>query len=180
MSIFLDLKKAFDTVDHSILLSKLREYGTEGTSLSWFTSYLTNREQFCHFDGSSSSKSSIKCGIPQGSCLGPLLFILYINDFENCLKSMNPNMYADDICVNIASDNLKELLTDLKNELENISNWMRTNKLSLNASKSEYMVIGHRQQLNRVDDDLPDFVLNNEVIKRVDKTIFRDQHRRKP
>ena len=93
---------------------------------------------------------------------------------------MNPNMYADDICVNIASDNLKELLTDLKNELENISNWMRTNKLSLNASKSEYMVIGHRQQLNRVDDDLPDLVLNNEVIRRVDKTIFRDQHRRKP
>ena len=172
MSIFLDLKKAFDTVDHTILLSKLREYGAEGTSLSWFTSYLTNREQFCYFDGSSSSKSSIKCGIPQGSCLGPLLFILYINDFENCLKSMNPNMYADDTCVNIASDNLKELLTDLKNELENISNWMRTNKLSLNASKSEYMVIGHRRQLNRVDDDLPDLVLNNEVIKRVDKTKY--------
>ena len=74
--------------------------------------------------------------------------------------------------MNIASDNLKELLTDLKNELENISNWMRTNKLSLNASKSEYMVIGHRQQLNRIDDDLPDLVLNNEVIKRVDKTKY--------
>ena len=102
-SIFLDLEKAFDTVDHKILLLKLREYGAEGTSHSWFTSYLTNREQFCYFDGSTSSKSSIECGIPQGSCLGPLLFILYINDFENCLKSMIPNMYADDTCVNIAS-----------------------------------------------------------------------------
>ena len=172
LSIFLDLKKTFDTVDHIILLSKLREYGAEGTSLSWFTSYLTNREQFCYFDGSTSSKSSIKCGIPQGSCLGPLLFILYINDFENCLKRMNRNMYADDTRVNIASDKLKVLLTDLKNELENISNWMRTNKLSLNASKSEYMVIGHRQQLNRVDDDLHDLVLNNEVIKRIDKTKY--------
>ena len=78
-------------------------------------------------------------------------------------------MYADDTCVNIASENLNELLTDLKNELENISNWMRINKLSLNASKSEYMVIGHRRQLNKKGNDLPDLVLNNEVIKRVDK-----------
>ena len=106
LSIFLDLKKAFDTVDHKILLSKLRECGAEGTSHSWFTSYLTNREQFCYFDGSTSSKSSIRSGIPQGSCLGPLLFILYINDFENCLKGTVPNMYADDTCVNIASENL--------------------------------------------------------------------------
>ena len=172
LSIFLDLKKAFDTVDHKILLLKLREYGAEGTSHSWFTSYLTNREQFCYFDGSTSSKSSIECGIPQGSCLGPLLFILYINDFENCLKSTIPNMYADDTCVNIASENLNELLIDLKNELENISNWMRINKLSLNASKSEYMVIGHWRQLNKIGNDLPDLVLNNEVIKRADKTKY--------
>ena len=123
LSIFLDLKKAFDTVDFKILLSKLREYGAEGTSNSWFTSSLTNREQFCYFNGSTSSKSSIECGIPQGSCLGPLLFILYINDFENCLKSTIPNMYAMyDTSVNIASENLNDLLTDLNNELENTSN----------------------------------------------------------
>ena len=81
-------------------------------------------------------------------------------------------MYADDTCVNIASENLNELLTDLKNELENVSNWMRINKLSLNASKSEYMVIGHRRQLNKISNDFPDLVLNNEVIKRVDKTKY--------
>ena len=129
-------------------------------------------EQFCYFDGSTSSKSSIECGIPQGSCLGPLLFIVYSNDFENCLKSTIPNMYADDTCVNIASENQNELLTDLKNELENVSNWMRINKLSVNASKSEYMVIGHWRQLNKIGNDLPDLVLNNEVIKRVDKTKY--------
>ena len=78
-------------------------------------------------------------------------------------------MYADDTCVNIASENLNELLTDLKNELENISNWMGINKLSLDTSKSEYMVIGHRRQLNKLGNDLPDFLLDNEVIKRVDK-----------
>ena len=165
-------QKAFYTVDHKILLSKLREHGAEGTSHSLFTSHLTNREQFCYFDGSTSGKNSIERGIPQGSCLGPLLFIhslLYTNDFENRLKSTIPNMYADDACVNIASENLNELLTDLKNELENISNWMRIDKLSLITSKSEYMVIGHRRQLNKVGNDLPDLVLNNEVIKRVDK-----------
>ena len=138
----------------------------------YFTCYLTNREHFCYFDGSTSSKSSIECGIPQGSCLGPLLFILYVNDCENCLKSTIPNMYAVDTCVNIASENLNELPTDLKNELENVSNWMRINKLSLNAGKSEYMVIGHRRQLNKIGNDLPDLFLNNEVIKRVDKTKY--------
>ena len=81
-------------------------------------------------------------------------------------------MYADDACMNIASENLNGLLTDLKNELEDISNWKRINKLSLNACKSEYMTIGHKRQLNRVDDDLPDLVLNNEIIKRVDRTNY--------
>ena len=81
-------------------------------------------------------------------------------------------MYANDTCVNTASGNLNELLTNLKNELENVSNWMRINKLSLNVSKSEYMVIGHRRQLNKIGNDLPDLVLNNEVIKRLDKTRY--------
>ena len=144
MSIFHYLKKAFDTVDNKILLSKLREYGAEGTSHNWFTSYLTTRKQFYYFDGFTSSTSGIRCSIPQDSWLGPFLFILFINDFENCLKRTVPNMYADDTCGNIALENLNELLTDLKNGLENISNWIRINKLSLNTSKSEYMVIGQR------------------------------------
>ena len=84
LSIFLDLKKAFDTVDHTTLLLKLRKYGIKSTSYNWFTSYLTNREQFCYWDGANSRRDILKCGIPQGLCLGPLLFSLYINDFENC------------------------------------------------------------------------------------------------
>ena len=134
-------------VDHKTILLKLLKCGIESTSYSWFTSYLTNGEQFCYCDGANSSKSILKNGIPQGSSLGPLLFLLYINDFENCLEIDDP----------------------LKNEMENISNWMRTNKLSLNARKSEFIVVGHRRMLNRVGNELPNVVLNNEVIKRFEK-----------
>ena len=172
LSIFLDLKKAFDTVDHKTLLLKLRKYGIESTSYNWFNSYLTNREQFCHWDRANSSRDILKCGIPQGSCLGPLLFVLYVNGFENCLEYMIPNMYADDTSVTIASENLNDLITDVKNELENISNWRRINKLSLNASKSVFMVVGHRKKLNRVGNELSNLVLNNEVIIRVDKIKY--------
>ena len=111
-------------------------------------------------------------GIPQGSCLGSLFFILYINDFENGFENMTLNVYADDICVSIASENLNELLTGLKNELENISSWMRINKLNLYATKSEYMVIGHRRKLNRVGDNLPHLFLNDQVIKRAEKAKY--------
>ena len=102
--------------------------------------------------------TSRRHGIPS---LGPLLFLLYINDFENSLECMTPNMYADDTCVTIALENLNDLINDLKNELENLSNWMRKNKLSLNASKSEFMVVSHTRKVDRVGDELPNLVLNN-------------------
>ena len=107
LSIFLDLKRAFDTVDHKTLLLKLQKYGIESTSHNSFTSYLTNMEQFCHWDGANSSRDILMCGIPQGSCLGPLLFLLYVNDLENCLEYMTRDMYANDTCVTIASENRK-------------------------------------------------------------------------
>ena len=89
ISIFLDLKKAFDTMDHGILISKLTKYGVVGTPLRWFISYLTDRKQYCQIDGHKCSLKTVHCGIPQGSCLGPLLFILYANDFEQCPKKMH-------------------------------------------------------------------------------------------
>ena len=94
--VFLDLKKAFDTVDHDILLSKMNLYGIQGIALDWFRSYLTNRAQRCLVNGSLSRICSLKCGVPQGTILGPLLFLIYINDLPNCLTSCRPRMYADD------------------------------------------------------------------------------------
>ena len=91
------IKKDFDSIDHSILLKKMNEqFGIHGAELKWFESYLTKRQQVCFVNGHISSRRQIACGVPQGSILGPLLFLLYINDMSQCLKSTTPCLYADD------------------------------------------------------------------------------------
>ena len=130
LSVFLDLKKVFDTVDHDVLLSKLSAYGVTDLAYGWFTSYLAGREQYCYVEGKSSNKHLVQCGIPQGSCLGPLLFIIYMNDFAKCLKKSKPNMYADDTSISYASNEINELFNEIKGELDLVSSWMRQNKLN--------------------------------------------------
>ena len=110
MTVFLDLKKAFDTVDHTILIDKLFKYGIKGKDREWFKSYLDGRKQSCSVNGQRSTAKEVLCGIPQGSCLGPLLFIVYLNDFEGCLDFSKANMYADDTHTTIASNDIKELV----------------------------------------------------------------------
>ena len=143
VSVFLDLKKAFDTVDHDILPSKLPALGVTGKEHCRFTPYLQNREHFCCIDEQKSSTGSIECGIPQGSCLGPLLFIIYVDDFERCLQAATPNMYADDTSRTCSSTDSDTLLRNINNEMANVAEWMRLNKLRMNADKSEFMVTGH-------------------------------------
>ena len=171
ISVFLDLKKAFDTVDHGILLSKLTKYGVVGTPLRWFTSYLTNRKQYCQVNGHKSSLKTVHCGIPQGSCLGPLLFILYVNDFEQCLNKCTTNMYADDTSVTCSAEDIDELCNDLRTEVDNIAEWLRQNKLSLNTDKTECMVVGHKRQTNRIQGPL-EVNINGGPIKRVKKVKY--------
>ena len=166
ISIFLDLKKAFDTVDHGILLSKLSKYGAVVTPLRWFASYLTDRKQYCQINGHKSCLKNVLCGIPQGSCLGPLLFILYVNNFEQCLEKCTANMYADDTSVICSAEGLTELCNDLKTEVSNIAEWLRLNKLSLNTDKTEYMVVGHKRQTNSISEPI-EIKINEEPIKRV-------------
>ena len=95
-ALFIDLKKAFDTVDYEILLAKLNFYGLDGKELNWFKSYLENRRQYRKVNGKVSKTEVVNCGVPQGSCLGSLLFLVYINDLPNCLEKSNVSMYADD------------------------------------------------------------------------------------
>ena len=162
--VFLDLKKAFDTVDHHILLSKLHLYGLTGVSHKLFSSYLDNRTQKCVVNGSLSECCTLKCGIPQGTILGPLLFLLYINDLPNCLSHSVPRMYADDTHLTYSNGNIHSVQSSLNEDLFNISRWLTANILTLNMTKTEFMLIVSRQKLNNLP-SLPSLNINNVLIK---------------
>ena len=152
VGIFLDLKKAFDTVDHRILLDKLYKYGIRGVALNWFKSYLSNRKQYVCINDCSSEIKSITCGVPQGSILGPLLFILYINDLADVSDKLFTILFADDTTILIEGNNLHSLINSLNNELEKLNIWLKSNKLSLNVSKTHYMVFHRsRRKIDHMD-----------------------------
>ncbi|CAB4019988.1 Hypothetical predicted protein [Paramuricea clavata] len=132
--VFLDLKKAFDTVDHAILLSKLSVYGLGGSTGNWFRSYLNDRNQKCYVNGHLSGQRVLPCGIPQGTILGPLLFLIYINDLQNCLTHSHPRMYADDTNLTFASNNVDDMDYKLNEDLDNVNKWLIANKLTLMQS----------------------------------------------
>ena len=133
--------KAFDTVNHLILLAKLEKYGIRGMPLKWFTSYLTNRQQYVSLGDTKSSLQTVRCGIPQGSSLGPLLFLLYINDIPNSSNKLSFRIFADDTNIFTSSSNLKQLETTVNEELKKVKHWCNINKLSLNLEKTNYMII---------------------------------------
>ena len=166
--LFLDLKKAFDTVDHEILLKKLHLYGIKGTPYAWFKSYIQNRKQICLMNGKKSHAREIRCGVPQGSNLGPILFLLYINDLPKCLEATRANLFADDTTLSCAGLDASEIEIKLKKDLENVHRWLRCNKLTLNDTKTEYMIIGSRYRLNKLE-DFPEISLaiGDNDIKRV-------------
>ena len=148
--IFIDLKKAFDSVDLGILLDKMKFYGISGIEHDWFPSYLNNRKQFCKVNGISSDIKDIDIGVPQGSCSGTLLFLLYINDLPFALKKSETNMYADDTMIPYSSKTLDELHMVLNAELVVIEKWLQGNELSLNIDKTQPMIVGSMQNVNKM------------------------------
>ena len=150
--VFLDIRKAFDSIDHSILLKKMNEqFGIYRAELKWFESYLTKRQQVCFINGHTSSPRQITCGVPQGSILGPLLFLLYINDMPNCLKSTTPCLYADDTEIFASSFDYDTLVKNLNDDLKNIHTWLTKNKLQHHPTKTKLMFIGSPYNLkNRI------------------------------
>ena len=136
-AIFLDLKKAFDTVNTVILQEKLRAIGFHGTELQWFDNYFTNRTQVVSANGAVSTTLPISCGVPQGSILGPLLFTLYVNDLSSVAVHGNVVLYADDTAIFVSGKNIEDIQGKLNSELEHISAWLYANKLTLNAKKTQ-------------------------------------------
>ena len=163
IGIFLDLKNAFDTVNHKILLDKLYAYGIRGNIYKWFVSYLSDRTQYVIFEGRKSDVLDIKCGVPQGSILGPLLFIIYINEICHISDLLFKIVYADDTCVLINGQDIGKLVEILNTELEKINSWLKANKLSLNAQKTYYIVF-HRAKLKQ---NYNAIMINNESLSEV-------------
>ena len=144
--IFLDLQKAFDTVDHEILLVKLKHYGIRGKTFHWLKSFLSERSQFVSIGNIKSSIVSLLHGVPQGSVLGPLLFLIYINDMHQAVKFSSLFQFADDTNMLNYSKNLKQLAKHVNIDLKLISHWLNANKISLNTSKTELVLFKHKRK----------------------------------
>ena len=144
--VFIDLEKAFDTVNHEILCQKLIYYGFRCKSQLLIKSFLSNRKQYVSINGFNSGNQDITCGVPQGSNLGPLLFLLYINDFRFSLYQSNSNHFADDTCILFSSSKLKTIESILNYDLKCASIWFRENRLSLNVSKSKLLTFHSKQK----------------------------------
>ena len=148
VSIFLDLSKGFDCVNHKILLKKLQHYGIRGPALDFFRSYLSNRKQYTLVNGVSSDLLTVLCGVPQGSVLGPLLFLLYTNDLANSTK-FAVNLFADDTGLSLSCGNLFELNVQCNIEAAFVDNWFRANRLTTNSKKaSKFLLSQYTYGLN--------------------------------
>ena len=173
LGISIDLKKAFDNVDHAILIKKLKHYGIKGNNLRWFESYLENRKQYITYETNKfTAFENMTCDVPQGSILGPLPFLLYINDLPNVSNILDPIMFADDTNLFYSHHNIKELFTTVNKELQKLGDWFTSNKLSLNINKTKCTFFHKNSVKGSIPLKLPDLHISNKTIERTSSIKF--------
>ena len=153
----------------------MQKYGVSGNELAWFTSYLQDRRQLSKINGVSSRIEKIHCGVPQGSCLGYLLFIVYINDLPFCLERFQVTIYADDTSISFTARNVNDLNLTMNKELDSLRKWLQGNKLSLNVLKTQAMIIGSRPNLKKISTKLmepPSFSIGCSEVEMVDNVKY--------
>ena len=165
--VLVDFKKAFDLVDHQILTNKLEIYGIEDEALMWFNTYLTNRKQQVAINNSKSDFQRISCGVPQGSILGPLLFLLFINDLPLYTSHVFTDLYADDTTLYDVQDSMEQIENNLQSALNNLHIWCRGNGMILNSTKTKVMLVTTNQKRQRLVNDNLDLKFDNETLDTV-------------
>ena len=164
----LDLSAAFDTIDHSTLLERLYgDFGISGTVFQWFKSNISNRQQRVHIDGSLSCPQDLRFGVPQGSVLGPFLFCLYTTSISQIITThdVSHHMYADDtqVYLELSQSDTHKSISSLSDCLTDISLWMKSSKLKLNSDKTEFIIIGTKQQRQKLSNHFPVKLLDNDI-----------------
>ena len=169
MGVFLDLFKAFNTVNHAVLLHKLQHYRIRGIVLEWFINYLQSRKQAVKYKTTKSDSLTISCGVPQGSVLGPLLILIYINDISKCSQILSFILFADDTNLFLTHHDLEILIRILNEELKKVALWLTANELSLNVNKIHLMIFKTRKKRLNYNANV---ISNESSIEKVKYTKF--------
>lgn len=171
---FLDISKCFDTIDHELLIKKFEYYGVSGNELRWFKSYMTNRSHVVHCHGETSDKLFVKTGVPQGSVLGPIMFLLFINDISQSIVDAFINMFADDAALYVTGSDFNEVKTSLQKNVNNVHGWYTTNRLALNVPKTNVMLITNSNRLN--DNRKLDICIEEQLLEQVKSSCYLGVH----